>query len=194
MTYSAIILELEQIKSALATIKPIKLESKIQWTGLIGVAQDLWADKKAKKLCNTIIIEDTNYLNLPFRLVQRAKELEDHLRVTNDVNDSINALKLIHECYNSWNSICPDIALWTVNEAPWNDYSIPLNLVIKHKLYHSFAEYKLPENHKKENDINMNFIDRQIERTINPTQNNKSGCLGVLLLITIPLSALYFLL
>ena len=79
MTFTAIILELQQIKSALAAIKPIKLESKIQWTGLIGAAQNIWADKKANKLCNTVIIGETNYLNLPTLLVKRAKMLEEHL-------------------------------------------------------------------------------------------------------------------
>ena len=126
MTFSAIILELQQIKSALAAIKPIKLESKIQWTGLIGAAQNIWADKKANKLCNTVIIGETNYLNLPFLLVKRAKVLEEHLHNTDNVNDSIDAVMLIQECYNTWNAICPEIAQWTVNEEQWNGHPLPL--------------------------------------------------------------------
>ena len=69
MTYSEITKELQQIKLSLSEIKPVKLESRIQWTGLIGVAQDMWADKKAKKLCKTIIIGEIDYLNLPFHLL-----------------------------------------------------------------------------------------------------------------------------
>lgn len=193
MTFSAIILELQQIKSELDAIKPIKLESKIQWTGLIGAAQNIWADKKANKLCNTVIIGETNYLNLPSLLAKRAKMLEEHLHTTENVNDSIDAVMLIQECYNTWNAICPEIAQWTVNEEQWNGHPLPLYLVIKHHLYHSFNEYKLPESLRKENEINMNFIDKQIEKTITPAQENNSGCFGAILLIAIPLSVLYFL-
>ena len=66
-------------------------------------------------------------------------------------------------------------------------------MTIKYHLYHSFNEYKLPESLRKENEINMNFIDKQIEKTLTPAKDNNSGCLGIILLIAIPLSALYFL-
>ena len=97
------------------------------------------------------------------------------------------------KCYNTWNAICPEIAHWTVNEEQWNGHPLPLYLVIKYHLYHSFNEYKLPESLRKENEINMNFIDKQIEKTLTPAKDNNSGCLGIILLIAIPLSALYFL-
>ena len=194
MTYSAIIQELQQIKASLASIKPVKLESRVQWTGLIGAAQDMWADRKAKKLCDTKIINDTNYLNLPFLLAKRAKELEEYLSVSSDVNESITFVVLVQECYKIWNSICPEIAYWTVEGESWNNHPLPISLVVKHQLYNSFHKYNLPEELKKETGVNMRYVVGQIEKIINPQKDKNSGCLGILLLMVIPATALYFLL
>jgi hypothetical protein len=192
MTYSAIIQELQQIKVSLASVKPVKLESRIQWTGLIGAAQDIWADRKAKKLCTTQIINDTDYLNVPSLLTKRAKELEEYLSVTTDVNESIKAVALIQECYKIWNTICPEIAYWTVNEECWNDCSLPICLVIEHKLCNSFRKYNLPEELRNEIEVEMKYVFTQIENIINPKQNNTSGCLGIFLFMIVPTTALYF--
>lgn len=194
MTYSAIIQELQQIKVSLASVKPVKLESRIPWTGLIGAAQDIWADRKAKKLCDSTIIDDTNYLNIPFLLAKRAKELEEYLSATSDVNESTTFVVLVHECYKIWNSICPEIAYWTVEDESWNNHPLPISLVVKHKIYNSFHKYNLSEKLRKETDVNMRYIVGQIEQVINPKQEKNSGCLGILLLMIIPAAALYFLL
>ena len=194
MSYPAIIQELQEIKASLATVKPVKLENRIQWTGLIGLAQDLWADRKAKKLCTTQIINDTDYLNIPSLLAQRAKELEEYLSVTTDVNESIDAVALIQECYKIWTTICPEIAYWTMSDESWNNQPLPMSLVIKHQLYNSFHKYNLPEELRKETEVNMRYVAGQIEQIINPKQDKKSGCLGILLLMVVPATALYFLL
>ena len=194
MTYPAIIQELQQIKVSLASVKPVKLESRIQWTGLIGAAQDIWADRKAKKLCTTQIINDTDYLNVPSLLAKRAKELEEYLSVTTDVNESIKAVALIQECYKIWNTICPEIAYWTVSEETWNNHPLPMYLVFKYNLYNSFHKYNLPDELRKETEVNMRYIVGQIEQVINPKQDKNSGCLGILLLMAIPATALYLLL
>jgi hypothetical protein len=189
MTYSAVIQELQQIKVSLASVKPITLKSRVLWTGLIGVAQDLWADKKAKKLCAKQIIDGTDYLNLPWLLAKRAKELED---LTLDVNESINVISLIQECYIMRKNISSEIAYWTVNEECWNDCSLPICLVIEHKLCNSFRKYNLPEELRNEIEVEMKYVFTQIENIINPKQNNTSGCLGIFLFMIVPTTALYF--
>jgi hypothetical protein len=154
----------------------------------------MWADRKAKKLCTTHIINDTDYLNLPSLLAKRAQELEEYLSTTLDVKESINVISLIQECYKIWNSICPEIGYWTVNEEKWNGHQLPMSLVIEHKLYSSFTKYNLPEELRKEIELNLKYVNVQIENIINPKQENNSGCLGVLLLMIIPTTALCFLL
>lgn len=195
MTYSEIIEDLEQIKTALSSIKPVKIEGRVQWTGLIGIVQDVWKNRKFRKLCKTPIVGDTDYINLPLYLISKAKDLEEHLGGTNNVTESALAVALILECLGIWTNICPEVGYYTVNDEIGNlgkGKALPMILVIKHYLYSTFIGYNLDDKLKRETESNIWYIDSQIDKIINPQENN-SGCLSILLVIAVPLSALYIL-
>lgn len=190
MTYFEIINELEQVKATLSSIKHVQIEGRLQWTGLIGVAQDMLKDRKFKKICQTPIVGNIDYLNLPFYLIGKAQELGQHLANTKNVEESTIAVALFIECIEAWTNICPEVGASTINDEIGKGNALPIILVTKHYLYNSFTEYNLEDKLKSEAEINVKYIDSQIEKIINPQENN-SGCFSILLLIAIPLSALY---
>lgn len=193
MDYSEIINELKLIKSTLSTIKPVQIESRVQWSGLIGIAQDMWKDRKLKKICKIPIVDNSDYLNLPFYLIDKAKELKQYLNSTENIEESAIAVSLILECIEIWKNICPEIGASSIDNEIGKGTALPMILVTKHYLYHTFIEYNLDEKLKKETESNIGYIDSQIERIINPKDNN-SGCFSIILLISIPLSVLYLML
>lgn len=150
----------------------------------------MWKDRKLKKICQTPIVGNIDYLNLPFYLIGKAQDLVQYLANTDNAEESTIAVALFIECIETWTSICPEVGTSTINDEIGKGNALPIILVTKHYLYQSFTEYNLEDKLKRETEINVKYIDGQIEKIINPQENN-SGCFSILLLIAIPISALY---
>ena len=148
MTYSSTIEELEDLRCELRYLTPLKIKNnnKIVWTGgLIGAIHDSIKEKKNNNYLEQPIM-NTNFLNIPGILIDRAKSMAQvflESGASDVVENAENVLNLIEDCYSIWLSKCPGIENCLIDDPIGNGVSLPLVVVTNYYLYQTFKEYPL---------------------------------------------------
>lgn len=201
MTYTSIINKIGIATERLEQIPPVKLDHKIQWTGLTGVAQGIFSQNKFEKLAKTKIIDDINYLNMPSFLIKCAKSLEQILldeKSGDDSNGKMSqkAVNLIVACYDKWLSVCPGIDQMTIEENEIaKDVTISLGVASKFYIYQSFLKFNLQEDSRKEVEKDFDLIKWRINRLKEKSgRDSNSGCFSIVIGLLISSTILYSLL
>ena len=195
MAYSSIIEELQDMHFALGNlstldIKTIYKPQKVEWTGLIGVAQDFLKERKVNSFLEKSLL-GTNYLNVPGFLIQRANMISESFSVNENNYEqeeyAEKVVKLTEECFSLWKSKCPGIESALIDDEIAKGVPLPLGVVTQYYLYRSFAKYPLRETTKKEVAEKNNFLEWRVKKLIekeksNPSSTPSTGCLGIFVL------------
>lgn len=196
MDNSSIIEELEEMYLELGRLSTIDVDKlnkprRIEWTGLIGVAQDYLKEREVNNFLESSLL-DTNFLNVPGFLIKKANALTSVFDNDNKSESNISiaerVVQLIEDSYSLWLSKCPGIDNAIIDDEIGKGVSLPLGIVAKYHLYHSFQNYPLSESTKERVDEQVNFLEWRVNKLIEKEKSNSSsssGCLGILIIFII---------
>ncbi len=193
MAYSSIVEELEDMyfelgKLSILDTNKIFKPKKVEWTGLIGAAQDYLKERKVNNFLEKSLL-NTNFLNVLGFLIQRADAMANVFSDSdnNESNEYAEKIvKLIEDCFSLWQSKCPGIEGALVNDKIAKDVPLPLGVATQYYLYHSFQKYPLSESTRKRVAEKINFLEWRVKRLIEQektktsSQSSSSGCLGMI--------------
>jgi hypothetical protein len=179
-------------------IREVGKDYKTNWTGLTGVALDYVRNKKESNILEKPIM-DTNYINVPGFLIQRAQKYKDYISGANynidRVDEAEKVVLLIQKCLDRWSTVCPGIEKFTVNDDIVKGAPIPIKIATEYYLYNAFQNYPLTEKTQKDVQEKIRLLDwhrnRLIENYQHEENKSSSGCLGVFIIFISLLATIY---
>lgn len=160
-------------------------KSWLQFTGgILGAIHDYREGKRLEKLMNTPIYKDISFYQYAWHLIDITENLvEMQLEVQKECSENdtcyfdnvIQIINSVSTAHIAWYEYSPDMAMEGIKVG--EEDNVSLELTVKSCIKESFCKMHLPEG--------ISFSEDQ--------QQNNKGCLGILLLLIIPVSINFFL-